>query len=100
MSSDNNNNNNNGNAAMNNNDRRRLMQSIYEIGFVLIETMLFLDTHPDDLEAIEYYTENKEKYRDLVKQYSEYYGPINPTNMTNENYWMWVATPMPWEVEE
>ncbi len=86
--------------SMDNNDRRRLMQSIYELGFALVETMLFLDTHPDDVDAIDYYTETKEKYRDAVKQYSDNFGPINGMNMTNDNYWMWVATPMPWEVEE
>ena len=61
------------------------MQNIYELGFVLTEVNLYLDTHPDDLEAIEYYAQIKDKYCDYMTQY--------------DNYWKWVATPMPWEME-
>ena len=30
-------------------------------------------------------------------KYSDYYGPLSMEYMVNDNYWMWVATPMPWE---
>lgn len=82
------------------NDKQKAMCRIYELGFVLTETMLFLDTHPDDQEALNYYTEMKEQYKKAVEKYADYYGPLNMTNMSNENYWMWVATPMPWEMED
>ena len=80
-------------------DKCACMNKIYELGFTLTETMLYLDTHPDDLEAIEFYTEIKEKYSDALRKFADYQGPMNITNMTNDNYWMWVATPMPWEME-
>ena len=47
-------------------DKRGLMQNIYELGFVLTEVNLYLDTHPDDLEAIEYYAQIKDKYLSLI----------------------------------
>lgn len=81
-------------------DRNALMKNIYELGFVLTETALYLDTHPDDAEVIEYYSEIKKKYNDCVEKYSDYYGPLNLFHISNDNYWMWVATPMPWEVED
>ena len=80
-------------------DRRKCMQNIYELGFIMIETALFLDTHPEDAEALAYYAEMKEKYHEAVRFYSDNFGPLNIHNVTNENYWSWVATPMPWEVE-
>lgn len=80
-------------------DKRGLMQNIYELGFVLTEVNLYLDTHPDDLEAIEYYAQIKDKYRDYMTQYADYYGPLDKLHISNDNYWMWVATPMPWEME-
>ena len=80
-------------------DRRGLMQNIYELGFVLTELNLYLDTHPDDLEAIEYYAQIKDKYCDYMTQYADYYGPLDKLHISNDNYWMWVATPMPWEME-
>ena len=78
---------------------RGLMQNIYELGFVLTEVNLYLDTHPDDLEAIEYYAQIKDKYCDYMTQYADYYGPLDKLHISNDNYWMWVATPMPWEME-
>ena len=73
--------------------------NIYELGFVLTEVNLYLDTHPDDLEAIEYYAQIKDKYCDYMTQYADYYGPLDKLHISNDNYWMWVATPMPWEME-
>lgn len=80
-------------------DKNAVMSKIYELGFALVETMLYLDTHPNDQEAINYYSEIKEKYSQCMKKYSDYYGPLNITHMGNDNYWMWVATPFPWEEE-
>ena len=39
------------------NEKAMIMKNIYELGFALVETMLYLDTHPDDAAAIEYYAE-------------------------------------------
>lgn len=44
-----------------------IMKNIYELGFALVETMLYLDTHPDDAAAIEYYAEIKDKYVQFMK---------------------------------
>ena len=79
------------------NEKAMIMKNIYELGFALVETMLYLDTHPDDAAAIEYYAEIKDKYVQFMKKYSDYYGPLSMEYMVNDNYWMWVATPMPWE---
>ncbi|MFR4337672.1 MAG: spore coat protein CotJB [Lachnospira pectinoschiza] len=41
----------------------------------------------------------KDKYCDYMTQYADYYGPLDKLHISNDNYWMWVATPMPWEME-
>lgn len=84
------------NGAM---DCRRVAADVYELGFVLVETLLYLDTHPQDAKALAYYSEMKCKYEQARKKYNELIGPLQFTDCTNENYWSWVATPMPWEVE-
>lgn len=80
-------------------DKHVLMKNIYELGFVLTEMNLYLDTHPDDMEAIEYYAQIKDKYCGYMTKYADYYGPLDKLHISNDNYWMWVATPMPWEME-
>lgn len=81
-------------------DKYILMKNIYELGFILTETNLYLDTHPNDSEAIEYYAQIKDKYRACISKYADYYGPLDKLHLSNDNYWMWVATPMPWEMED
>lgn len=81
-------------------DWKKYAQNVYELGFVMIETALYLDTHPNDAEALAYYAEMKEKYHEAVRLYTENVGPLDIFNVpTENNYWTWVATPMPWEVE-
>lgn len=80
-------------------DKHVMMKNIYELGFILTETNLYLDTHPDDIEAIEYYAQIRDEYCDYMTKYADYYGPLDKLHMSNDNYWMWVATPMPWEME-
>jgi spore coat protein JB len=75
-------------------DKYKMMQQIYSSGLVLMEIVLYLDTHPDDAEAISYYNDMKEHYHESVKMYSEYYGPLNFDHMGNEDYLKWVATPL------
>ena len=50
-------------------DRARIIQNVYELGFVMTEMLLYLDTHPNDQEAIEYYTVMKRRYNDAVEAY-------------------------------
>lgn len=80
-------------------DKHALMKNIYELGFILTETNLYLDTHPNDMEAIEYYAQIRDKYCNYMTKYADYYGPLDKLHMSNDNYWMWVSTPMPWEME-
>lgn len=80
-------------------DRRMLMKEIYQLGFALVETVLYLDTHPADADALNYYHQIKKRYHMVMEMYAKEYGPLLNSNVMNENYWSWVATPMPWEVE-
>ena len=41
---------------------------VYELGFALLETALFLDTHPDNREALEYYCQIKHRYAQAVEE--------------------------------
>ncbi len=80
-------------------DQKRCMQNIYELGFVITESILYLDTHPDDTEAIEYYSQMRDEFLKMMDYYAENFGPLNYFNIQSKNYWTWVSTPMPWEVQ-
>lgn len=79
--------------------RSTLMHRVQVYGFVLFELNLFLDTHPTDQRALEYF----KKYKDLkdaaVTQYVTNYGPIVATDVTSDTTWNWIDSPWPWERE-
>lgn len=77
--------------------RCNLMKSIYEIGFSLDDMILYLDTHPSDREAIDYYHKLRKEYTELTKMFTMNYGPLKAKDVRNENYFSWVNRPMPWE---
>lgn len=74
-----------------------LMKSIYEIGFSLDDMILYLDTHPKDREALDYYHKLHKQYHELTKLYTMNYGPLWAKDVHNDNYFSWVNRPMPWE---
>ena len=52
-------------------DRQSLMQKIMELSFTLDDVALFLDTHPDDQAALEYFRKCVPMLADAVEQYEE-----------------------------
>lgn len=81
----------------NNLNRQALLREIQAVKFALIETKLFLDTHPCDREALEYYRCKKEKLDELLECWEKVCPRICRDN--DEYRWAWVDTPWPWQVE-
>ncbi|WP_324825059.1 spore coat protein CotJB [Sinanaerobacter sp. ZZT-01] len=77
-------------------EQQNLMRRLQIQDFVITDINLYLDTHPTDQAALEYY----KKYRDLRSQtataYIKQFGPITPEDVYG-NTWTWVESPWPWE---
>ena len=73
-----------------------LLQKVYETGFALDEITLYLDTHPSDSQAIEYYQYVKRMNQDAIAAYEKVHGPLM-INQISGNSWTWVNNPWPWE---
>lgn len=80
-------------------DKHSLTKSIYEIGFALDDTILFLNTHPKDRDALDYYHKIASKYRELTTLYNLHYGPLTSRDVKSDNYFSWASKPLPWEME-
>ena len=78
-------------------EQQNMMRRLQVQSFVIDDIRLYLDTHPDDKRALEYY----QKYRSLKEQtereYVERYGPIDSFQVDSSTRWTWVDTPWPWE---
>ena len=79
------------------NNLQSLLREIQAVKFALIETKLFLDTHPCDCEAMEYYLCQKEKLEELTARWEKACPDIRKEN--GQMRWAWVDTPWPWQVE-
>ena len=81
----------------NNVSRKRLMREIMEIDFVLKELNLFLDTHPNNRNALEKFQRYEKLCEKLKAEYQKMFGPLTPSANDNLETWEWIQGPWPWE---
>ncbi|MBQ7360463.1 MAG: spore coat protein CotJB [Lachnospiraceae bacterium] len=80
-----------------NNECARMLKDIGIISFVMVELNLYLDTHPQDQEAMEYFQHYRRMYNRMVADFSERFYPLNISTATDTQQWNWALAPMPWE---
>lgn len=76
-------------------------QQLAQSCFAVHEAVLYLDTHPDDQNALEYYRRKQQQMMQAGESYQKVVGPIRAGTVdTSSGGWRWVETPWPWEIEE
>ena len=82
-----------------NNEREALLYQVMQYKFALIELNLYLDTNPNDKEAIELFNKYQRMEKQMCKQYESMYGPLTiDSEYLNNSNWVWNNSPWPWEV--
>ena len=72
-----------------------LMNTIQMSDFALTEAGLFLDSHPENASALDYYKHYKAVRDAAAADYTTNYGPITQQDY-NGGAWKWVDQPFPW----
>ena len=67
------------------------------IGFGIQELALYLDTHPEDKEALELYKTYQQLYAKALELYESKCGPLNHHKVTKGDRYSWLDDPWPWE---
>lgn len=92
-------------------ERTQLLKQIQEVGFTIDDLTLYLDTHPLDENAMDAFTQAKERRYELMKEYAQNYEPLNlylvcpDTNNKTKSYckypgqrhFTWSDGPLPWD---
>lgn len=80
-------------------NKEQLLQLINEVSFAKDDILLYLDTHPNDEQALEFFHENECIRQRALQEYASCFGPltIDTANDTCSNSWEWVMQPWPWE---
>ena len=63
-----------------------------------MELALYLDTHREDLEALELYRKYQELYQRCRQIYEKKYGPLSHSSAGNAEGYPWLDDPWPWEL--
>lgn len=67
------------------------------LGFAINELALYLDTHPDDQDALTLYRQYQRLYRDGAEEYAKKQGPLTHGSPTDQGTYAWIEDPWPWE---
>lgn len=81
-------------------NREELMRKIQETGFALYDLNLFLDTHPDNQMALDYFADVQKNHTELNAEYEMLYGPLTAFDTDTAQGWTWIKDPWPWELED
>lgn len=78
--------------------KKELLEWINIVSFAVDDVKLFLDTHPNCPEALEFFDEFKKQRVLALKEYAKYYGPLTlDTANTPMDCWNWINEPWPWQ---
>ncbi len=77
--------------------KEQMLRDIGIVDFVLVELMLYLDTHPFDRNAMEYFNHYNRIKNQMEKEFSQKYYPLNKNLADSNKEWRWGMAPLPWE---
>ncbi len=78
-------------------NRKQMLEWVQMLSFCVVDMQLYLDTHPEDKEAFEYFQEAVEMYEKAKKKFEESFGPLTATSAAMYDKWTWSDMPLPWE---
>jgi spore coat protein JB len=77
--------------------KESLMRRVQELSFAKVECELYLDTHPDSREALDYYKNILSRLDEAMTTYQNEYGPIFSEGVVGDR-WTWVEGAWPWQL--
>ncbi len=79
-------------------EAKKMLNEIGMIDFVVIEMTEYLDTHPKDKEAINYFNYYAKLKDKMMREFADKYWPLSLATADNsKNEWSWVLQEPPWK---
>ena len=79
------------------NESAKMLREISIIDFTLVDLMLYLDTHPHDRNAMEYFNHYSRIKKQLSTESSQRFYPLTKDYSDCDKEWKWGNAPLPWE---
>ena len=80
-------------------ERQRMLKRIQIHEFALDDARLYLDSHPCDHTALEYYKKHQDLREKAYQEFVQRFGPLTANDNIYTDKWTWVDEPWPWEKE-
>ncbi|MBQ1374843.1 MAG: spore coat protein CotJB [Clostridia bacterium] len=77
--------------------KEKLMREIQILGFAIVETNLFLNTHPDCEKAVAFLNDLIEKKNEKTAEYEAKYGHVTAAGGRYRQSFDWAKSLWPWE---
>ncbi len=78
-------------------DRDRLMKTVRDTDFALIDIGMYLNSHPNDEQAMDYFNRYQQINKEATREYEKHFGPLTSNGVDTNNGWTWTKGPWPWE---
>lgn len=78
--------------------RDEMLKQLTALDFYAIDLHLYLNTHPDDKDAINKYNAVVTEAKALRAEYESMYGPLM-MNQPSKCPWQWIDNPWPWQYQ-
>lgn len=80
-------------------EQEKLLHDISILDFIVVELAEYLDTHPTDQNAIEYFNHYNRLNNQAKQEYSSKFTPLTLSCAAPAGChdWQWALSPMPWE---
>lgn len=80
-------------------NKKELLEYIDVVSFAVIDALLYLDTHPNDENALEYLYNYQKARNQAVREYTLAFGPLNLDQMGSTKKFYWATQSWPWQME-
>ena len=79
-------------------ERAQLLRKVQIASFAVNEAVLYLDGHPTNKKALEFYEKWVKEAKELKDKYEKAYGPLTFYDGKGPS-WTWIQGPWPWQTE-
>ncbi len=80
-------------------NREDMLRELSAMDFYTVDLQLYLDTHPNDREALNKYNAVANEANRLRREYESMYGPLTSFRSTSKYPWQWIDNPWPWQYD-
>ena len=85
-------------SSQSNAQQAHSLRNIGIVSFVVVELTEYLDAHPHDRDALNYFSYYNRMLNQMSAEFAEQYFPLNlATAGSCSKEWSWGLAPLPWE---